>query len=297
MARLSGRAAADQLVALDRRASRPSSPGPAPTRPSKPNPDGPLRRPGAVDRVPAAGRARPPPPSTAASAPWSTASSRPTRCSPFPRRRSRAAGLSGAKTASIRDLAAKVGDGTVPLAPLSRLDDEAIIRAARDRPRHRPLDGGDVPDLRARPAGRVARRRPRRPRAAGGWSRASRRRRRPRRCARSASATDPSARWRPGTAGRPSTRPAARTRRDSQLGAGAGPGGYGCPLDERLEEIAHRFGGRSPRECACFRSTATARRRRRPPPAAWWPAPATAPPARRPGGPAAARRRRPSPRR
>jgi DNA-3-methyladenine glycosylase II len=37
------------------------------------------------------------------------------------------AGLSGAKRASIRDLAAKVSDGTVPLQRISRLDDEAII--------------------------------------------------------------------------------------------------------------------------------------------------------------------------
>jgi DNA-3-methyladenine glycosylase II len=37
------------------------------------------------------------------------------------------AGLSGAKRASIRDLAAKVADGTVPLQRISRLDDEAII--------------------------------------------------------------------------------------------------------------------------------------------------------------------------
>ena len=37
------------------------------------------------------------------------------------------AGLSGAKRASIRDLAAKVADGTVPLQRISRLGDEAII--------------------------------------------------------------------------------------------------------------------------------------------------------------------------
>ncbi len=37
------------------------------------------------------------------------------------------AGLSGAKRASIRDLAAKVADGKVPLQRISRLDDEAII--------------------------------------------------------------------------------------------------------------------------------------------------------------------------
>jgi DNA-3-methyladenine glycosylase II len=37
------------------------------------------------------------------------------------------AGLSGAKRASIRDLATKVADGTVPLRRISRLDDEAIV--------------------------------------------------------------------------------------------------------------------------------------------------------------------------
>ena len=37
------------------------------------------------------------------------------------------AGLSGAKRTSIRDLAAKVADGTVPLQRISRLDDQAII--------------------------------------------------------------------------------------------------------------------------------------------------------------------------
>jgi DNA-3-methyladenine glycosylase II len=39
----------------------------------------------------------------------------------------RAAGLSGSKAASIRDLAAKVADGTVPLDRISRLPDEGII--------------------------------------------------------------------------------------------------------------------------------------------------------------------------
>jgi DNA-3-methyladenine glycosylase II len=40
----------------------------------------------------------------------------------------RAAGLSGAKTTSIRDLAAKVGDGTVPLQGIARLPDDEIVR-------------------------------------------------------------------------------------------------------------------------------------------------------------------------
>jgi DNA-3-methyladenine glycosylase II len=39
----------------------------------------------------------------------------------------RAAGLSGSKVASIRDLASKVADGTVPLDRIRRLPDEEII--------------------------------------------------------------------------------------------------------------------------------------------------------------------------
>ncbi|MGQ0549523.1 MAG: DNA-3-methyladenine glycosylase family protein [Armatimonadota bacterium] len=39
----------------------------------------------------------------------------------------RGAGLSGAKTASIRDLAAKVADGTVPLDHINRLSDDEIV--------------------------------------------------------------------------------------------------------------------------------------------------------------------------
>ena len=42
-------------------------------------------------------------------------------------RKLRAAGLSGSKVASIRDLAAKVADGTVPLHRIGRLADEEII--------------------------------------------------------------------------------------------------------------------------------------------------------------------------
>jgi DNA-3-methyladenine glycosylase II len=45
----------------------------------------------------------------------------------LPPEKLRAAGLSGSKVASIRDLAAKVADGTVPLALLGRLPDEEII--------------------------------------------------------------------------------------------------------------------------------------------------------------------------
>jgi len=42
-------------------------------------------------------------------------------------KRLRAVGLSGNKAASIRDLAAKVSDGTVPLERIGRLSDEEII--------------------------------------------------------------------------------------------------------------------------------------------------------------------------
>ncbi len=42
-------------------------------------------------------------------------------------RRLRAAGLSGSKVAAIRDLAAKVVDGTVPLRGIGRLGDEDVI--------------------------------------------------------------------------------------------------------------------------------------------------------------------------
>jgi DNA-3-methyladenine glycosylase II len=46
----------------------------------------------------------------------------------------RAAGLSGAKTTSVRDLAAKVVDGTVPLAEIEALsDDEVVERLSRVR--------------------------------------------------------------------------------------------------------------------------------------------------------------------
>ncbi len=45
----------------------------------------------------------------------------------LPSRKLRAAGLSGSKVASIRDLAGKVADGTVPLDRISRLPDEEVI--------------------------------------------------------------------------------------------------------------------------------------------------------------------------
>jgi DNA-3-methyladenine glycosylase II len=45
----------------------------------------------------------------------------------LPGERLRTAGLSGSKAASIRDLAAKVADGSVPLDHINRLPDEKII--------------------------------------------------------------------------------------------------------------------------------------------------------------------------
>jgi 3-methyladenine DNA glycosylase/8-oxoguanine DNA glycosylase len=52
----------------------------------------------------------------------------------IPERRIRDAGMSGAKAISIKDLAAKVTDGTVPLHRLSRLpDDEIIARLSQVR--------------------------------------------------------------------------------------------------------------------------------------------------------------------
>jgi DNA-3-methyladenine glycosylase II len=45
----------------------------------------------------------------------------------LPPKKLRAAGLSGSKVASIRDLAAKVADGTVPLHRIGRFPDEEII--------------------------------------------------------------------------------------------------------------------------------------------------------------------------
>jgi DNA-3-methyladenine glycosylase II len=44
-----------------------------------------------------------------------------------PEKKLRAAGLSGSKATSIRDLAAKVADGTVPLERISRFPDEEIV--------------------------------------------------------------------------------------------------------------------------------------------------------------------------
>ena len=45
----------------------------------------------------------------------------------IPEKKLRGAGLSGSKTASIRDLSAKVADGTVPLERISRFPDDEIV--------------------------------------------------------------------------------------------------------------------------------------------------------------------------
>ncbi len=45
----------------------------------------------------------------------------------LPPRKLRGAGLSGSKVASIRDLAGKVADGTVPLGRIGRFSDEEIV--------------------------------------------------------------------------------------------------------------------------------------------------------------------------
>ena len=53
----------------------------------------------------------------------------PERLLALPARKLRAAGLSGAKAAAVRDLAAKVAAGIVPLHRIGRLSDEEIIES------------------------------------------------------------------------------------------------------------------------------------------------------------------------
>ncbi len=74
----------------------------------------------------------------------------------------RAVGLSRNKTASVRDLAAKVLDGTVVLDPrgLRAESDAEVVDRLTHRPGHREMDGGDVPAVPAAAPGRVADRRP-----------------------------------------------------------------------------------------------------------------------------------------
>ena len=70
----------------------------------------------------------------------------------------RAAGLSANKAASLRDLAAKVLDGTVVLEPrgIARESDARGHRPPDHGAGHRGVDGADVPDVPAAPPRRVA---------------------------------------------------------------------------------------------------------------------------------------------
>src|SRR5206468_2533653 len=77
-------------------------------------------------------RARPRPRSITGSSRCSTARSPAEAVLAMPEQRLRAAGLSGAKTASIRDLALHVADGRLPLTRLSRLGDDEIVRRLSD---------------------------------------------------------------------------------------------------------------------------------------------------------------------
>ena len=128
-ARLSGAAAAEQLVALDP-AFAPVVAWAGPFRARTRNPDGPF---GALARSivfqQLAGRA-----AAAIHGRFRALFDGqlvPEDVLALPEAQLRAAGLSAAKTASIRDLAAKVADGTVPLDRLRRLGDEEIIERLR----------------------------------------------------------------------------------------------------------------------------------------------------------------------
>ena len=56
----------------------------------------------------------------------------------------RGAGLSGAKTRYIGELAAHVSDGRLDFEEILSLNDEAVIEKLGNSSRHRPLDRGDV---------------------------------------------------------------------------------------------------------------------------------------------------------
>ena len=71
---------------------------------------------------------QPLPRSTAGSRHCSTVSRRPTPCSRSRSKTLRGVGLSGAKAASIRDLAEKVDDGLVELDRIARLPDDEVVR-------------------------------------------------------------------------------------------------------------------------------------------------------------------------
>jgi DNA-3-methyladenine glycosylase II len=128
--RLSGAAAAEQLVALDA-AFEPVVTWAGPYRARTRNPDGPF---GALARSivfqQLAGKA-----AAAIHGRFRAlvdGDLTPEAVLALREKRLRGAGLSAAKAASIRDLAAKVADGTVPLGRLSRLGDEEIIERLRE---------------------------------------------------------------------------------------------------------------------------------------------------------------------
>ena len=127
--RLSGAAAAEQLVAIDP-AFGPVVAWAGPFRARKRNPDGPF---GALARSivfqQLAGRA-----AAAIHGRFRALVDgplTPEAVLALPAGQLRGAGLSAAKAASIRDLAAKVADGTVPVDRLARLGDEEIIERLR----------------------------------------------------------------------------------------------------------------------------------------------------------------------
>jgi 3-methyladenine DNA glycosylase/8-oxoguanine DNA glycosylase len=126
---MSGAAAAEQLVSIDP-AFAPIVEWAGPYRARKRNPDGPF---GALARSivfqQLAGRA-----AAAIHGRFRAlvdGDLTPEAVLAVPEEKLRAAGLSAAKTASIRDLAAKVVDGTVPVDALRRLGDEDIIERLR----------------------------------------------------------------------------------------------------------------------------------------------------------------------
>ncbi len=61
--------------------------------------------------------------------------------------RLREAGLSARKAEYLLDLSRHFAEGRVHVAEWQAMDDEAIITELVVHPRHRPLDGRDVPDL------------------------------------------------------------------------------------------------------------------------------------------------------
>ena len=72
----------------------------------------------------------------------------------------RAAGLSRQKLAYLRDLSEKFAGGQLSEGEFAAEEDEEVIRKVTAGQGDRPLDGGDVPDLLAGPAGRAAGGRP-----------------------------------------------------------------------------------------------------------------------------------------